>query len=53
MNQGDILTLKPYYLKKNYLFLFIWLCQVLVAACGIYFPDQGLNLHPDIGSVKA
>ena len=39
--------------KKNYLFLFIWLCQVLVAACGIYFPDQGLNLHPDIGSMKA
>ena len=24
--------------------LFIWLCWVLVAACGIYFPDQGWNL---------
>ena len=31
--------------KENiYLYLFIWLCWVLVAACGIKFPDQGLNL---------
>ena len=28
------------------IYLFIWLCQVLVAACGILFPDQGLNLGP-------
>ena len=26
--------------------IFIWLCQVLVAACGIEFPDWGLNLGP-------
>ena len=26
--------------------LFIWLCQVLVVACGIQFPDQGSNLGP-------
>ena len=25
--------------------LFIWLHWVLVAACGIWFPDQGLNLR--------
>ena len=28
------------------LFHFIWLLQVLVVACGIYFPDQGLKLGP-------
>ena len=26
--------------------LFIWMHQVLVAVCGIWFPDQGLNLGP-------
>ena len=26
--------------------LFISVCQALVAACGIQFPDQGLNLGP-------
>ena len=26
--------------------LFIWLCWVLVAACGIQFPNQGSNLGP-------
>ena len=31
-----------FFLKK----IFIWLCQVFVAACGIQFPDQGLNLGP-------
>ena len=31
-------------LKNKY--LFIWLCQGLVAACGIWFPHQGLNLGP-------
>ena len=30
-------------LKKK---LFIWLCQVLAAACGIQFPVQGSNLGP-------
>ena len=30
----------------KYLYLFIWLHWVLVAACGIYFPDQGSNLGP-------
>ena len=32
--------------KKNKNVLFIWLCQDFVAACGIYFPDQRLSLHP-------
>ena len=32
-------------LLKN-IYLFIWLCQVLVAACGISFPYQGLNPGP-------
>ena len=27
-------------------YLFLWLCWVLVAACGIYFPDQGSNPRP-------
>ena len=27
-------------------YLFIWLCQILVAACGIQFPYQGLNPGP-------
>ena len=31
-------------LKKIH--LFIWLCQVFIAACGIWFPDQGLTLGP-------
>ena len=33
-------------------YLFIWLYLVLVAAYGIYFPDQGLNpgiLHCELG----
>ena len=25
------------------LLIFIWLCRVIISACGIYFPDQGLN----------
>ena len=28
------------------IYSFIWLHQVLVAACGIQFPDQGSNLGP-------
>ena len=28
------------------IYLFIWLCWVLVVACGTYFPDQGLNPGP-------
>ena len=35
------------------IYLFVWLCQLLVlaheplvAACGIYFPDKGLNPGP-------
>ena len=31
---------------KVHLFLFIWLSQVLVAACGIQFPYQGLSPGP-------
>ena len=34
--------LKHFFFKYS----FIWLHQVLVAACGIHFPDQGLNLGP-------
>ena len=33
-------------LFKKYLFLFIWLYWVLVVACEILFPDQGLNPGP-------
>ena len=33
-----------YFLKNIY--LFIWLSWVLVAACGIYFPDEGSNPGP-------
>ena len=29
-----------------FIYFFIWLPQVLFAACGIQFPDQGLNLGP-------
>ena len=31
------------FLKK---YLFIWLCWVLLVACGIYLPDQGSNPGP-------
>ena len=34
------------------MYLFWGLCQVLVVACGILWPDQGLNLGPCIGSVS-
>ena len=38
------------YLSENichfWVFYFIWLLQVLVVACDIQFPDQGLNLGP-------
>ena len=40
-------------LKKIFFYFFIWLCWVLVVAyrtfvvaCGIQFPDQGLNSEP-------
>ena len=39
-----IYTLYSFFLKNVY--LFIWLFQVSVAACGIYFPEQGSNLGP-------
>ena len=32
--------------KKNTYVYFIWLCWVLVAAYGLKFPDQELNLGP-------
>ena len=32
--------------RVEFLKIFIWLHQVLAAACGIYFPNQGLNLGP-------
>ena len=32
--------------ETPYLCLFIWLQQILVAVCGIYFPEQGLNPGP-------
>ena len=32
--------------KKKKVYLFVWLGQVLVAACGIQFSNQGLNLGP-------
>ena len=31
---------------SDYYFFFFLLCQVLIAACGIQFPDQGANLGP-------
>ena len=36
-----------------FLKIFIWLCQVLVVACGIQFPDQGSNPGPCIGSLES
>ena len=46
-------SLKQMMKKKIYVYLLVWLCQVLivackliVAACGIKFPDQGLNSGP-------
>ena len=29
-----------------YFYLFIWLCQVSAAACGIWFPPKGMSLGP-------
>ena len=34
------------YIYIYFFFFLIWLCEVLDAACGIYFPDRGLNLGP-------
>ena len=34
------------FLKSKYLFLFIWLHQVLVAVCRVNSPTQGSNLGP-------
>ena len=48
--------LPPLNFKNIYIYLFIWLCQVLVKSCGIYFPDQGLNpgpLHWELGVLDA
>lgn len=35
-----------YFLKNVSFYLFIWLCQLSVAACGISLPDQGSNPRP-------
>jgi len=42
------------FLKNTFIYLFIWLHQVLVVARGIYFPDQRLNsnfLHWEEGGL--
>ena len=38
------------YVFKNIYFLFIWLCWVLLVACGIWLSDQGLNPGPCLQS---
>ena len=55
-NSSDFKPLTVVFLVVDYIafchadaviiYLFIWLHQVLVAAYGIWFPDQGLNLGP-------
>ena len=35
------------------MYLFTWLCQVLVVACGIWCPDQRSSLGPCIGSMES
>ena len=49
---SNILCLLFFFPSNIYFYLFIWLLQVLVAACRIFvvaykikFPDQTLNLH--------
>ena len=32
--------------KKTKNYVFVWLCGILVGACGIQFPDQGSNWGP-------
>ena len=52
--QDNIQTLPETFLDSEFYFffyvifisLYFWLCCVLVAACGIQFPDQGLNSGP-------
>ena len=44
--RSGVLQLTPGAVKQIKVFLkylSMWLLQVLVAACGIQFPDQGLN----------
>ena len=43
VNDANLLKYNIYSVILN---LFLWLCWVLVAACGIYFPDQGSNPGP-------
>ena len=43
MNQPQVLVS---FFFKHFFCLFIWLCEILVAAWGIQFPDQGLNPGP-------
>ena len=44
------LVLVPLFFATQFIpflkYLFVWLYQVLLAACEILFPDQGLNLGP-------
>ena len=35
-----------FFFNNIYFYLFIWLGRVLVAACGLYFPEQGSNPGP-------
>ena len=37
-----LLSLKPFYKK----WLFLQLRQVLIAACGVWFPEEGWNPRP-------
>ena len=41
-----MLLVSGYLTNPLFFHLFIWLCLVLDVACGIQFPDQGLNSSP-------
>ena len=43
-DKGNLISMLFLLIFKKY--LFIWLHQVLVAACGMQYTDQGLNLAP-------
>ena len=43
----------PFIFISTLIFFFLWLCQVLIVAGGIQFPDWGLNRVPCTGSLES
>ena len=54
MSEAPVGLFLVFFLERiKKLTLFIWLCQLSAAACGMSFPDQGSNTGPWIESAES